>query len=144
MGMDAVMTREAAIARLRRYLVKHSAEGESACRVAAECRILCGGFAHMTDAQLRARFAAITGCPPDAPRALIEEKANEWLVARQQESGAPTTCDLQRQEHEICLGWDGFSNFELAEFCLELLKIEVAVIGPEFGQRGGRRNVRSG
>ena len=129
------MTREAAIARLRRVLVSFCSEADSACRAAAEHEILCRGFRHMTDAQLRIRFAGVIDIPPDASREAIEEKANEWLLARQLAVEAPTVCDLQRRTHETCRGWDEFSNAELAQFCLDMLQIDVVVIGPESGNQ---------
>ena len=136
------MTREAAIARLRRTLMSFCAEGESACRAAADHQLLCRGFGHMTDAQLRLRFGEILHLPPDAPRDVIEAKANEWLLARQQATAAPTICDLQRRTHETCRGWDEFSNAELAKYCGEMLELDAIVVGPEFGSV--RREARSG
>lgn len=137
--MDVVMTREAAIARLRRLLQQLTHEGESACRVAADRRILCGGFRHMTDAQLRMRFAGLIDFAPDTPREIIEERANAWLLSQQSAGDAPTACDLQRRNHETCRGWDEFSNAELAQFCLDLLHEDVVVIGHEEGERPAPR-----
>ena len=52
------MTRETAIAQIRRALIAMQEEGHSVCKIAAEKGILCRGFSRDTDEELRWRYAA--------------------------------------------------------------------------------------
>jgi hypothetical protein len=52
------ITRETAVAQIRRALIAMQEEGQSICRIVAEKGILCRGFSRDTDEELRWRYAA--------------------------------------------------------------------------------------
>ena len=129
------MSREALIAALREELVSR-ADGRSICTMAAEKGIFCGGFSRFTDAELRERFGWIACKRPKASRADLENVADGWQLARQEVLGVETACDVQSKEHDLCNGWDDFSNEDLAGFYQELTGNEVRVVLPGSGQPG--------
>ena len=55
---ETIVTRETAVARLRRKLIDMQEEGKSVCRIAAEKGLFCRGFHRDTDDELRFRYAA--------------------------------------------------------------------------------------
>lgn len=124
-----LVSREVAIARLRRALIDLAEPGKSMCQIAAERNILCGGFHRYTDERLRATYGAIAGAGTDASRAEVERKANEWQLARTAMEGAQVACDVQYRFYETCRGWDDFTNEALADFLLELAGERVVVRG---------------
>jgi hypothetical protein len=127
---ETEITRETAVARIRQQLIALPQNtGMSMCRIAAEKSILCRGFHHDSDDELRWRYAdkiegAIGMC-----RQELEARANEWQLERQKAEGTLLCCDVQYRFNETCRGWDDFSNEELSKFCLELTGEAVHVIG---------------
>ncbi|MEO8033194.1 MAG: hypothetical protein ABI837_02095 [Acidobacteriota bacterium] len=127
------MSRESLIGALRAELVSR-ADGRSICTMAAEKGIFCGGFKRFTDAELRERFGWIACKRPNASRADIENIADGWQLARQDVLEVETACDVQSKEHDLCNGWDDFSNEDLAGFYQELTGHEVRVVASGSGQ----------
>jgi len=126
---EAIVTRETAVARLRRKLIELQEEGKSVCRIAAEKGIFCRGFHRDGDDELRYRYAATIENKPELTRAELEERANAWQLARQNQEGTLLCCDVQFMRYETCRAWDDFSNDELSRFCAEMLGENVHVTG---------------
>jgi hypothetical protein len=127
--LENVICREDAISRLRRKLLKLTAEGKSACQVATERGILCGGFARYSDQELREAYPDLVRGDPSISRLALERAANEWQLERQLDAGTLVSCDTQQMFYETCRGWMDFTNVQLARFCFELLGEEVVVAG---------------
>jgi hypothetical protein len=123
------VTRETAVARLRRKLITLQEEGKSACQVAAEKQIFCHGFDRDTDEELRIRYVGTIEKAAELPRAELEARANAWQLQRQRQAGTLLCCDVQFMCYETCRAWDDFSNEELAQFCAELLGENIEVTG---------------
>jgi hypothetical protein len=117
--LTAVPSREALIAALRQEL-SNRADGCSICSLAAEKGIFCGGFNRFSDVELRERLPWLVRKRPTATRPEVEGLGDAWQLARQEVLGAPTACDVQSREHDLCNGWDDFSDDELATFYREL------------------------
>jgi len=115
------------ITRLRKALIGMTDDDHSICRIAAEHGIFCGGFQRLSDAELRKRYHWLSRKDPSAPRPQLEELANSWELARQIVREKDLACDVQTIEHDTCLGWDEFSNEELARFHSEILGEEILV-----------------
>jgi hypothetical protein len=126
---ETVVTRETAVARLRRKLIELQEEGKSVCQIAAEKDLFCRGFHRDSDDELRFRYAATIENAPELTRAELEERANAWQLARQTQEGTRLCCDVQFMTYETCRAWDDFSNDELSHFCVELLGEKVHVTG---------------
>jgi predicted Fe-S protein YdhL (DUF1289 family) len=126
--MNAI-TRETAVAQIRRQLIAMREEGKSVCQMAAEKGILCRGFSRDTDEELRWRYAAATQLGGDLAREEMERRANAWQLERQRDIGTLLCCDVQYMFYETCRAWDDFSNDDLARFCHELLGEQVQVMG---------------
>jgi hypothetical protein len=123
------ISRDAAVARIRRELIALRETEKSACDIASERNILCHGFARDTDAELRYRYADVL---PDAPvldREQLEQRASQWQIARTQKEGALLCCDVQHRFYETCRGWDDFTNEQLATYHREVTGVEVRVNG---------------
>ena len=127
--LENVISREIAISRLREKLLELTSNQKSACQVAAERGILCRGFAHYSDQDLRDAYRELVRRNPSLARPELERAANEWQLDRQAEVGALTSCDTQQMFYETCRGWMDFSNSLLQRYCLELLGEEVVVTG---------------
>jgi hypothetical protein len=104
-------------------------EGKSVCQLAGEKNILCRGFRHDTDEELRARYADRIPDVQRLSREELERRANAWQLERQRHEGTLLCCDVQYMYNETCRAWDDFTNEELARFCQELLGEQVRVIG---------------
>jgi hypothetical protein len=124
-----LISREAAVARLRRALISLQEPGKSMCLIAAERNILCGGFGRYTDEDLRERYGSVAEVGGDASRAELEAKANDWQVARTAMERLRIACDVQHRFYETCRGWDDFTNEALADFLLEIAGEQVTVRG---------------
>jgi len=124
-----VVTRETAVARLRRKLIALSEGGKSVCRIAAEKNVFCRGFLRDNDDDLRFRYAAAIEDAARLTRDGLENRANAWQLERQQQEGALLCCDVQYMGYETCRAWDDFTNEELARFCTEMLGESVRVTG---------------
>jgi hypothetical protein len=124
-----VLTREAAVARLRRNLISLKEEGKSICQIAAEKEIFCRGFHRDGDDELRSRYAATIDGAEHLPREELEARANAWQVERQEQEGTLLCCDVQSMCYETCRAWNDFTNEDLARFCAEMLGETVHVRG---------------
>jgi len=127
--MKEIVTRETAVARLRRKLIALKEEGKSTCQTMAEKGIFCRGFHRDSDEELRFRYAATIENAAELSRAELEQRANAWQLERQQQEGALLCCDVQFMGYETCRAWDDFSNEELSHFCAEMLGKDVRVTG---------------
>jgi hypothetical protein len=112
---------------IRTELLKHTDSETSVCKFATERGLLCRGFARYGDGELRRKFDWITRRRPDMSREELEEIANRWQLARQDVTARPVACDVQQAEHDMCRGWDDFSNQDLARFYTELTAKQIAV-----------------
>ncbi|MEA2766062.1 MAG: hypothetical protein QOK07_2466 [Gemmatimonadaceae bacterium] len=125
---EETISREVAISRIRTEMAELCDGGKSACQVAAERNILCRGFNRDSDDELRRRYAPYVGAAERISRSDLERVANHWHLARQRTEDVPLACDVQYQHHQVCRGWDDFSNQELSDFCLELAGVRPHVI----------------
>lgn len=123
------LTRDQAIAAIRRKLLQIVDDEHSMCAIAAEKGIYCHGFAQYTDEQLKERYSWLMRDRPDLKREELEDLANRWELARQIVDKVPLSCDAQQCEHDTCLGWDTFDNPTIARFYRELLGHEITVAG---------------
>jgi hypothetical protein len=126
---ENTITRETAVARIRRQLMAMKEEGKSVCQIAAEKNILCRGFHRDTDEELRRRYAGTIAGAPEMSRQELESRANAWQLERQQHEAMLLCCDVQYMCYETCRAWDDFTNEELTRFCQELLGEPVHVTG---------------
>lgn len=117
-----------AIANLRKALLALTDDQHSMCQVASERGILCHGFRHFTDDELRERYDWLVRKNPTVTRAELESMANLWQLARQVLEGVPLACDAQRIEHDTCKGWDDFTNEQLEQYHREVTGESVIVL----------------
>ena len=124
--MESIQRAEA-INILRSELLKRTDGETSACKFAADAGVFCQGFARFGDGELKRKFNWITRRRPEMTREELTEVANRWQIARQDVNSMPVACDVQQMEHDMCRGWDDFSNDELSRFYAELTgnKIEI-------------------
>jgi len=120
-------SREELIAAIRTELVKFTDEETSICRVAAERGIFCKGFSQYDDRELREKFNWIVRKRPSLTRGQLEQIANDWQLAEQQVHERPIACDVQTEIHDICNGWDSFSNDQLEKLYFELCGAKMVV-----------------
>jgi len=113
---------------IRTELLKHTDSETSVCKFATDRGLLCRGFARYGDGELRRKFDWITRRRPDMGREELEEIANRWQLARQDVTALPVACDVQQSEHDMCRGWDDFSNQDLANFYTELTAKQIVVV----------------
>ncbi len=132
--MSTTQTRPEAIDRsrvidlLRGAMLERIGEDQSACRWAAEKGIFCRGFAQFDDQELRSKYSWIMRRRPKLTRPELEEIADHWQLARQEVGGQPIACDVQQREHDMCRGWDDFTNEQLARFLFEITGTSVVVM----------------
>jgi hypothetical protein len=126
---ENTITREAAVARIRRQLIAMTQEGKSVCQIAAEKNILCRGFHRDTDDELRWRYAEAIPGATEVTREELETRANAWQIERQRHEGMLLCCDVQYACNETCRAWDDFTNEDLARFCSELSGESIRVSG---------------
>lgn len=120
-------SREELIAAIRTELVKLTDEENSICKVAAERGIFCNGFGQYNDRELRQKFDWIVRKRPSLTRGQLEQIANDWQLAEQQVHERPIACDVQTDIHDICNGWDSFSNAQLEKLYFELAGAKLVV-----------------
>ena len=120
--------RAEAINLVRTELLKRTDSETCACKFATERGVFCHGFAQYGDAELKRKYNWITRRRPDLSRDELEEIANRWQLARQEVAGLSVACDVQQMEHDMCNGWDDFSNADLAKFYNELTGKNIVVV----------------
>ena len=125
--MTNTITRHEAVNALRRAYARRLDEEMSMCRFAAEHGVFCRGFRRLHDDDLRRRLLWISSKDPSMTPAEMEEVAERWQLARQDVLGAPLACDVQSVEHDLCGGWDDFTDDELARFYFEAFRKKVVV-----------------
>lgn len=121
------VTRDEAIRRIRDVLVAMVDDDHSLCQVAAERGVFCHGFRRYSDMEFQQRYEWLVRRNPGLSRDQIEELANRWQLARQIVDEVPLSCDAQQLEHDICNGWDEFSNRDLEKYYRELTGTSVEV-----------------
>ena len=117
------ISRQALIAGLRQEVMER-ADGRSICSLAAEKNIFCHGFHRFSEVELRQRFSWLSRKRPATTLLGLERLADTWQLARQEVLAVPTSCDVQSQEHDLCNGWEDFSDDDLARFYAELTGCE--------------------
>ena len=116
------------INQLRSELLKHTDGETSACKYAAQKGVFCRGFARFGDGEMRRKYNWITRRRPDMSREELEDIANRWQLARQDVDALPIACDVQQIEHDMCRGWDDFSNQELSQFYSQMTGKQIVVV----------------
>ncbi|HUP46857.1 MAG TPA: hypothetical protein VM779_15225 [Thermoanaerobaculia bacterium] len=127
MARTLQISRDEAIARLRRELTELTDIENSVCKVAAERGVFCGGFRQFSDAELREKYDWIVAKNPAMSRADLERIANDWQLAQQDVRDLPIACDVQARVHDTCRGWDDFTNEKLALFFQQLTGQEIVI-----------------
>ena len=120
-------TRQELIDAIRSELVKLTDEENSICKVAAQRGIFCKGFSQYNDRELRDKFDWIVRKRPSLSRGQLEQIANDWQLAEQQVHERPIACDVQTEIHDICRGWDSFSDDQLEKLYFELCGAKMVV-----------------
>lgn len=123
----AKVSRQKAIDALREALLAETDEETSICKAAAEHGIFCRGFRQYGDNELRRKYDWIVRRRPDISRAELERIGNEWQLAQQQVHDLPLACDVQARYHDTCMGWDDFTDTQLAGFIKDLTGREIVV-----------------
>jgi hypothetical protein len=120
------VSRAAAIVLLRNALKELTTDERSLCLAAAERGIFCHGFRAFSEPELRDR---ITGGPRNAElsRQEVEKLANRWMLNRQEAAELPLACDVEREERDLCGGWEMFSDLALERFCHDLLNADLVI-----------------
>ncbi|MBI1854088.1 MAG: hypothetical protein HYR85_27435 [Planctomycetes bacterium] len=121
------LARAVVIEQLRTFLSSLGGDEHPLCEVAAELGIFCRGQRRLSDSELRATFDWIARTRPGVAREQLEDVANRYKLARQEVLEVPSTCDASMIDRDTCLGWDGFSDSDLAHFYEEWLGEEVAI-----------------
>lgn len=125
--MVVAVSRAGAIAMLREELLKIASDERSLCLVAAERGIFCQGFSRYTDSELRARLASDAVLLREKSREEIEKLANLWMLNRQEALELPLSCDVEREEKDLCGGWDVFGDKVIERFCREILQVDLVI-----------------
>lgn len=116
------ITREQAVAELRRTLMGMVDQQNSLCRVAAWRKIFCRGFSQWTQSELEQRFPGIPRGAGELERGHQELLANRAQLRRQDIHAGKLPCDLEPEERARsgCAGWDEFDDADLARFHREV------------------------
>ncbi len=122
------ITRTQAIEHLREHFLKLVDEEHSLCTVAARHGIFCRGFRRFSDTELKEKFYWIAGSRRNLTRAELEDVIDRYKRARQEALDVPLSCDAQMIDRDTCLGWDEFTDADLARFYQDLLRVEVELI----------------
>ena len=139
--LENVISREDAISRLRRKLLDLTDNGKSACQVATEHGIFCGGFSGLSNKEFRERFSWIVRKRPGASREELEQLASLYHLGRQQVTGTAVCCDVETRDHCGCDGWNMFDSRTLERFCSELTGAAVHVVEYPSGEKPKRPQV---
>jgi len=120
--------REEAIERIRVRLLELCDDEHSICQVAAKHKIFCQGFRRLSSEEFREKYDWLQEKSAKRPtRPELEEKANQWELARQIYHGVEIACDAEMHDRDQCTGWDGFSNEKLSKYYEELFGDKVTV-----------------
>ena len=124
------LKRSEAIQVLRNKCVALVDDEHSLCDVASRLHILCGGISQWSFTELKKRHDWIVKNRPGITRKDLEDLANRWQLARQFVGDCSLACDKQMSEtqHQVCHGWDEFSEDDLARFVQQLTGDEVRVV----------------
>lgn len=125
------LSRQEAIDEIRRELLKLVDEEHSICEVAASRGIYCFGFSHYSDDELFERLDWLAEKKHITSRQELEKAAGRWQLARQRATDKPLACDVQKEDHDICNGWDEHSNAQLERFHMDLCGEYVQIVGEE-------------
>lgn len=123
------LTREEAIADLRKKLEELAGDEHSVCYVAARHGVFCKGFRQWKFHELKELYPQIDRTRPHLTREEFEELADRWQLARQFVLDEPTSCDAQLEEtkFQTCKGWDEFTDQRIADFYHDLIGEEVEI-----------------
>ena len=110
------LKRNFVIDRLRKHLMSMTDQEHSICEVAARRGIFCRGFRNLSTPQLRKKFDWITSHRPGIQRAELDDLINEYQLARQSVLSVPFACDAAQRDRDACVGWDEFTEDDLARF----------------------------
>lgn len=122
------LPRHEIIERLRVKLLELCDDEHSICQVAAKHKIFCQGFGRLDSTELREKYDWLQKkADHRLTRTELEEKANEWELARQIYHDVEIACDAEMHDRDQCTGWDGFSDERLAGFYEELFGEQVSV-----------------
>lgn len=123
-----IWSRAEALSRLRAHLLEFVDPENSLCRVAAEKGIFCRGFRRWSDPEFDRRWRSCIGRSTHLSRPQMEEYANLWQLTEQAAHRATLTCDAAAAGRGACRGWNEFSNEVVAQFCSDLLGMNVEVV----------------
>jgi hypothetical protein len=121
------LSRPQAISLLREKLATQTDPDHCVCAVATRLGFPCGGFSHLSDAELKQRFDWIARSHPHASRKEFEELVNLFLLGRQEVTGSLLACDVETREHDVCGGWTSFDNPTLEKFFHEVFGRSVRI-----------------
>lgn len=127
------MTRNEAVAAIRKRLLEFVDDDYSMCQVAGDRGIMCHGFRQLTDDELRRRYSWLVRTDPTMSRAKLEHLANTWQLARQIVRRVPISCDAQALEKDTCKGWCDFDDATIARFYEELIGEDITIEVPQTG-----------
>jgi len=114
------MTRPQAIDRIRRCLSAGETDEQCACVVAGRYGMFCGGFAKISDKELRQRYHWIVRKHPGISREELERLASLYHLGRQQATGSALCCDVETRDHCGCDGWNSYDSRTLESVCFDL------------------------
>lgn len=123
------LTRQGLILKLREHLMTLTDDQTSMCMAAARKGLFCKGLARFTEAELRKQFDWIANRRPNATREELEEVINLYRLGRTEALGMRLACDAQMIDRDTCMGWDEFSDQQLAGFFKEWIGADVEVAG---------------
>ena len=107
-------TREEALNKIREYLVANTRDEETTCQAVARMGVFCHGYDQWSTEQLRRMYPWLARkMPEDTPRDEFLKLVVAWDGARKLALKSPTTCDAKISDHDGCLGFDRFSNYQL-------------------------------
>lgn len=124
---EAVWSRTEAISHLRAHLLPMTDGETSLCRAAAEKGIFCHGFRRWNDPEFDRRWRNFIGRSTHLSRPQMEEYANLWQLTEQAAHRVTLACDVAAGRAP-CRGWNEFSNDVIAQFCSDLLGMDVQVV----------------
>lgn len=117
------ISRATAITDLREALTALTDEATSVCEVVGRLGVFCGGHRRLSDTELEETYDWIVERQKPKDRRALEDLANRWQLSQQAVMDVDLACDVQTEENHTCLGWDEFTNEELAKH-YETLKRE--------------------